>query len=256
MNATAGSKSSAVNVRQRHGDHDVGVVGPVDSLVVLADVTRYWTAHARRSLSTGARTPAKRSSLESPAPGSARPATGRGSSPPRGRPRRARRRPARTRTSRSGRPAWRARAAPACGPTGSRRRRRLVVIRWSMPGRSSHFSSYGDVAVAGEQRLVHGEQAGRSTRPSSTASSGWHGSPSLGIPVRVARPLEREHGDVVHLEVVGVRVAALVVAVGDDDLRALAADDPTSRPTASSRSARWNESGCSLAGVSGMPESR
>ncbi len=47
----------------------------------------------------------------------------------------------------------------------------------------------------------------------------------VGIPVRIAGTFECQHRDVVHPEVIGVRVAGLVVAVGDDHLRPLTADD-------------------------------
>ena len=60
-----------------------------------------------------------------------------------------------------------------------------------------------------------------------------------------------------HPQVVGVRVAALVVGVGDDHLRPLAADDldqPADRLVEVGTLA--NASGSALAGVSGMPESR
>ena len=47
----------------------------------------------------------------------------------------------------------------------------------------------------------------------------------LGVPVGIAGPVERQHRDVVHPQVIGVRVAPLVVAVGEDDLRLRAPDD-------------------------------
>ena len=47
----------------------------------------------------------------------------------------------------------------------------------------------------------------------------------LGVPRRIAGPLEGRHRDVVHLQVVRVRVALLVVVVGDDHLRPGPADD-------------------------------
>jgi hypothetical protein len=42
----------------------------------------------------------------------------------------------------------------------------------------------------------------------------------LGVPGRVAGAVEGRPGDVVHLQVVGMQVATLIVAIGDDDLRA------------------------------------
>ena len=49
----------------------------------------------------------------------------------------------------------------------------------------------------------------------------------VGVPVGVAGAVEGQHADVVHADVVGVRVAAAPrVGIADDHLRVLVADDP------------------------------
>ncbi len=47
----------------------------------------------------------------------------------------------------------------------------------------------------------------------------------VGVRVGVTGALERRHGDVVDPQVVGMRIAALIVGIGDDHLRPLPADD-------------------------------
>ena len=47
----------------------------------------------------------------------------------------------------------------------------------------------------------------------------------LGIPVRIAGTIERQHRNVVHAQMVGMRVTGLVIAIGDHHLRLRPADD-------------------------------
>ena len=105
-------------------------------------------------------------------------------------------------------------------------------MRWSCVGTLEPLLVERRLAAQPHHRLVDGHQAG--LRPDRVVQLRRLARlAELGVPRRVAGALERQHRDVVHLEVVGVRVAALVVAVGDDHLRPRAADDrdqPSDRP--------------------------
>ena len=52
----------------------------------------------------------------------------------------------------------------------------------------------------------------------------------LAIPVGVTSPLEGQHGNVMHFEVVGVRVSGLVIAISNQYLRAFATDQSDKPP--------------------------
>jgi len=60
----------------------------------------------------------------------------------------------------------------------------------------------------------------------------------------------------VHPEVVGVRVPALLLVVGDDDLRAVRTDGGDQPADGLVERACQNDAGFLLASLSGMPESR
>ena len=93
------------------------------------------------------------------------------------------------------------------------------------------------------------------TTPSSRACRGER-RPGLREPVRITGGVERQHGDLVHPQVVRMRVLRLVVAVGDDDLRALAADDRDQAAHRLVERGLGERRGVLLASESGMPESR
>ena len=78
----------------------------------------------------------------------------------------------------------------------------------------------------------------------------------LRIAIGIAGGVERQLGDLVDPEVIGVRVARLVPRVGDDHLGRVRRMTATRRPTASSSGAAAKLRGSELAGLSGMPESR
>ena len=117
--------------------------------------------------------------------------------------------------------------------------RREVVLAIRRRSRARTTTSYGLSSPRVEVRLVQRLHARRSTSRRSRASTAATARPGVRVRLGITRRVERGTRDLVHADVVGMRVEVAIVAVRDDDLRALGADDAHEPLRPLRRAARW-----------------